>query len=91
MARRKRKSQAKPAHLHRYRRGDRGDHSARDAAIRARRKEGATLEQIGKEHGLSRTAVSHVLSQHERKAKRAERLAPLRATFAKGVTGTAGK
>ena len=85
MARKKRKSQAKPPHLHRYRPGDRSDHSVRNAAICARRKEGATLQQIGDEHGLSRTAVSSVISQQELKAKQATRLIPLRKAFAQGV------
>ena len=88
MARKKRKSRAKPPHLHGYRRGDRDDHSARDAAICARRREGATLEQIGKEHSLSHTAIGNVLRRQERKAERAEHLAPLRAAFAQGVGPT---
>jgi hypothetical protein len=83
----KRKSQAKPRHLHRYRRGDRGDHTARDATICARRKEGATLAQIGKEHGLSGTAVGYVLAKQERKAAQYKHLSPLRAVFARGLKG----
>jgi hypothetical protein len=72
---RKRKSRAKPPH------------PERDAAICARRKEGISLEQIGKQHGLSRPAVTSVLAKQERKVQLAQRLAPLRAAFAKGIKG----
>jgi len=89
MAKRKRKSQAKVPHAPRYRRGDRSDHTQRNAAICARRREGATFDKIASEFDLSREAIRHVVHaterEAERKAKQLERLAPLRAAFAKGV------
>jgi DNA-directed RNA polymerase sigma subunit (sigma70/sigma32) len=89
-SKRKRKSQAKPPHLLRYRRGIAGDHSQRDQAICARRAAGITLEKIGVEFGLSRERVSQIVRKEERRLQRAERLAPLRAAFAEGrsITGT---
>ena len=49
------------------------------------RASGLSLTDLGKEFGVSRTIVSAVIRKRDRDRNRAERLAPLRNAFAKGI------
>jgi DNA-binding NarL/FixJ family response regulator len=86
MASRRRKSQAKPAHLLRYRRGIPGDYTERDRAICQKRAEGLSYNKIGLEYGLSHTRVADIVRKQQRSDERAKRLAPLKAAFARSNT-----
>jgi DNA-directed RNA polymerase sigma subunit (sigma70/sigma32) len=58
----------------------------RDAAIFSRRGEGRSYEEIGQEFKLSGERVRQIISAAKSRAARFQRLAPLRAAFAKGMT-----
>jgi DNA-binding NarL/FixJ family response regulator len=54
----------------------------RNEKICARKLEGVTNMQIGKEFGISRETVRGIIFRNQRRLARNERLAPLRAAFA---------
>lgn len=76
-----------PAHDRKSGPGTAGRNVERDAKICARRNSvpKVSFDDLGLKFGLSRETVRLIVRRHDRLVKRAERLAPLRAAFAKGA------